>query len=68
MNLDDRKKHVKHQLIDLEISFREWCRLNEVSHSVARDIVTGRLDGSKSEKNIHIKTLLKKQFGKNIFD
>lgn len=68
MDVEDRKKHVKHHLIELGISFREWCRRNEVSHSVARDIIYGRLDGSKSENTLRIKSLVMKEFGKNIFD
>jgi len=67
MDVDARKKIVKHHLIDVGISFREWCRQAEVSHSVARDIIYGRLDGSKSENTLRIKNLLIKEFGPEIF-
>jgi len=67
MDVDERKKVIKHYLIDLDISFREWCRRNEVSHSVARDIVIGRLDGSRSEKTRKVKQKIVEEFGENIF-
>ena len=60
MNVEERKKAVKHHLIDLGMSFREWCVQVGVSRSVARDIVYGRLDCSKSDKSREIKEILKK--------
>ena len=68
MIVEERKKIVKHHLVDLGISFREWCRRAEVSHSVARDIIYGRLDGSRSENSRIIKEKIAAEFGKNIFD
>lgn len=68
MDVETRKKLVKHHLIDKGMSFREWCRRKEVSHSVARDIVYGRLDGSKSENTLHVKNLIIKEFGPDMFD
>ncbi|WP_282755537.1 hypothetical protein [Desulfuromonas thiophila] len=67
MNVEERKKNVKHHLIDLGISFREWCRQKEISHSVARDIINGRLDGSRSEQTLQIKIKIQEEFGKDIF-
>lgn len=67
METEERKKRVKHHLIDLGISFREWCRREEVSHSVARDLIYGRLDGSRAEKTLQVKGIIEKEFGKNIF-
>lgn len=67
MNVENRKKRVKHHLIDLGISFREWCRREEISHSVARDIVYGRLDGSRSERSRAIKDKIIAEFGGDLF-
>ena len=67
MNIDDRKKHIKHVLIDKGLSFRSWCKLMSVPHSVARDLVYGRLTGNKSEKSRTIKEILIVEFGKDIF-
>jgi hypothetical protein len=67
MNVEERKKIIKHRLIDLGISFREWCRREEVSHSVARDIVIGRLDGSRSDKARLVKEKIANEFGAEIF-
>jgi hypothetical protein len=39
-----------------------------VSHSVARDFVTGRLTGTKSNTHLHVKEILKKEFGADLFD
>ena len=68
MNVEERKKIVKHHLIDLGISFREWCRREDISHSVARDIVYGRLDGSRSERSRIIKDKIALEFGEEIFE
>jgi hypothetical protein len=68
MNIEERKKQVKHILIDKNLSFRAWCTLMGVSHSVARDFVTGRLTGSKSDKHLHVRDILKKEFGEDLFD
>jgi hypothetical protein len=46
MNIEERKKLVKHRLIDRNLSFRAWCTSVGVSHSVARDFVSGRLTGT----------------------
>jgi hypothetical protein len=67
MNVDERKKIIKHHLVELGISFREWCRREDVPHSVARDIVIGRLDGSRSEKSRRVKEKIAEEFGQNIF-
>ncbi len=67
MNVEERKKRVKHRLVDLGISFREWCRQEGISHSVARDIVNGRLDGSRSEQTRQIKMKIQEIFGGDIF-
>ena len=67
MDEETRKKVVKHRLVDLGISFREWCRRAEVPHSVARDLIYGRLDGSKALRTLHVKRLLEKEFGDDIF-
>lgn len=67
MNVDERKKIIKHHLVELGISFREWCRREDVPHSVARDIVIGRLDGSRSEKSRSVKEKIAEEFGQNIF-
>jgi len=67
MTPEERNKIIKHQLIDKGLSFREWCTQVGVSRSVARDIVYGRLDGSRSDNSRQIKELLKKEFG-DIFD
>ncbi len=68
MDVEERKKRVKHHLIDLGISFREWCRREEISHSVARDIVYGRLDGSRSERSRAIKDKIIAEFGAELFN
>jgi hypothetical protein len=68
MNDENRLKHIKHHLIEMGISFRGWCQSAGVSHSVARDLVYGRLTGSKSEKSRYVKQLLMNQFGSDIFD
>lgn len=68
MTSDERKKHIKHALIDKGISFRAWCILMGVSHSVARDLVYGRLTGSKSERTRIVRDALVKDFGCCIFD
>jgi hypothetical protein len=68
MNVEERKKRVKHHLVDLGISFREWCRREGLSHSVARDVVNGRLDGSRSGKTQIVKQKIEKEFGKDLFD
>lgn len=65
---EERKKAVKHKLVDLGISFREWCRQNDVPHSVARDLVYGRLTGSKSEKSRMVRDKLAETFGAEIFE
>lgn len=68
MNIEERKKQIKHVLIDKNLSFRAWCTLMGVSHSVAKDFVSGRLTGTKSDKHLTVKDLLKKEFGEDIFD
>jgi hypothetical protein len=68
MNIEDRKKHVKHILIDKNISFRAWCTLMGVSHSVARDLVYGRLTGNKSVRIRQVRDILCKEFGDDIFE
>jgi hypothetical protein len=67
MNAEARLKHVKHQLIEMGLSFRAWCQNAGVSHSVARDLVYGRLTGTKSEKSRYVKQLLENDFGSDIF-
>jgi hypothetical protein len=67
MNIEERKKRIKHILIDKNLSFRAWCTLMGVSHSVARDFVTGRLTGTKSDKHLHVRNILKKDFGEDLF-
>lgn len=64
---EDRLKIVKHCLVDKGISMREWCRRTELSYSVVRDILYGRLDGTKSEKTRIIKERLTQEFGQNLF-
>lgn len=64
---EERIKIIKHRLIDMGISLREWCRRNELSYSVVRDIMHGRLDGSKSDKTLKIKDKISQEFGQNIF-
>ena len=68
MDSDTRLKHVKHQLIEMNLSFRAWCKNAGVSHSVARDLVYGRLTGTKSEKSRYVKQLLINDFGSDIFE
>ena len=68
MTPEERNKAIKHQLIDKGLSFREWCAQAGISRSVARDIVYGRLDGSKSENSRQIKEILKKEFGDQLFE
>ena len=68
MNIEERKKMVKHRLIDRNLSFRAWCALVGVSHSVARDFVSGRLTGAKSDKHLHVREILKNEFGEDMFD
>lgn len=68
MNAEDRIKAIKHQLIDKGLSFRKWCEEAGVSRSVARDIVYGRLDGSKSEKTREVKAILAREFGVELFE
>jgi hypothetical protein len=68
MNIEERKKRIKHILIDKNLSFRAWCTSMGVSHSVARDFVTGRLTGTKSDKHLHVRNILKKEFGEDLFD
>lgn len=68
MNVEERKKQIKHILIDKNLSFRAWCTLFGVSHSVARDFVTGRLTGTKSDKHLYVRNILKKEFGEDLFD
>lgn len=67
MNNQERIKRVKHHLIDKGISFREWCRQAQVPHSVARDLVYGRLSGKKSPKMLEIKQVLIAEFGEELF-
>jgi hypothetical protein len=67
MTSEDRIKVVKHRLVDMGISLREWCRRNEVSYSVVRDIIYGRLDGSKAEKTRLVKEKLAAEFDQNLF-
>ncbi len=68
MDAEQRKKHVKHVLIDRDLSFRAWCTQNGVPHSVARDLVYGRLTGNKSDRSRHVRDVLVKEFGDDIFD
>jgi hypothetical protein len=68
MNAEERIKAVKHHLIDKGLSFREWCAQADIPRSVARDLVYGRLDGSKSETSLRIKEVIKKEFGSELFD
>jgi len=68
MNIEERKKIVKHHLIDKDMSFRTWCKENNVPYSVARDLVYGRLTGNKSEKSRIVKEIIMKEFGDTIFD
>ena len=68
MNIEERKKKIKHILIDKNLSFRAWCTLMGVSHSVARDYVTGRLTGEKSDKHHHVREIMKKEFGESLFE
>ena len=68
MNIELRQKHIKHILIDKNISFRAWCTLMGVPHSIARDFVTGRLTGTKSDKHLNVKNILKSEFGEDLFD
>lgn len=68
MNVDERKKIVKHKLIDMGISFREWCRRADVSHSIAKDIVDGRLNGSRGEASHAVLLKLSQDFGAEIFE
>jgi len=67
MNKEDRNKLIKHHLIDKGISFRAWCKEQNIPYSVARDLVYGRLTGNKSEKSRNIREIIKKEFGENIF-
>jgi hypothetical protein len=68
MNIEERKKHIKHVLIDKNMSFRAWCTLMGLSHSVARDFVTGKLTGTKSDKYLHVIVIMKNEFGEDLFD
>lgn len=68
MDIEQRKKCVKHALIDKGISFRAWCTQMNVPHSVARDLIYGRLTGNKSERSRHVKDVLAQEFGSELFD
>jgi hypothetical protein len=68
MDAEQRKKLVKHALIDKGLSFRAWCAINGVSHSVARDLVYGRLTGNKSLRSRQVRDVLAKEFGEDLFD
>jgi hypothetical protein len=68
MDLEQRKRHVKHLLIDKGLSFRAWCTQMGVSHSVARDLVYGRLTGNKSVRSRHVRDILAKEFGEELFE
>jgi len=68
MNTEDRKKFIKHALIDKGMSFRSWCKFANVPYSLARDLVYGRLTGNKSDHSRQVRDLLSKEFGKNIFE
>ncbi|MBT0666434.1 hypothetical protein KI809_19165 [Geobacter pelophilus] len=63
-----RIKRVKHALIDKGLSFRKWCEENDVPHSVARDLVYGRLTGNKSVKMRAVKAILEREFGQDLFE
>ena len=65
---EKRIKRVKHDLIDKGLTFRGWCQKAGVSHSVARDLVYGRLTGNKSLKMQHVRKLLEKEFGEDLFE
>jgi hypothetical protein len=67
MNIEERKKIVKHRLIDMGISFREWCRRSDVSHSIAKDIIDGRLNGSRGEASRSVMLKILEDFGSDIF-
>lgn len=68
MNVEERKKMVKHKLIDKGLSFRSWCTETGVSRSLAKDLVSGRLDASRSEAARNVKRILQEEFGENLFD
>jgi hypothetical protein len=68
MDFEQRKRHVKHVLIDKGLSFRAWCVQMGVPHSVARDLVYGRLTGNKSDRSRHVRDILAKEFGEELFE
>ncbi len=65
--IEERRKAVKHKLIDLGMSFRKWCEQAEVNHSVARDLLTGRMDASRSRNIKAVKDKMIETFGEEIF-
>jgi hypothetical protein len=64
---EQRIKRVKHHLIDIGKSFRGWCMEKNISHSVARDLVYGRLTGNKSDKIRYVRDVLVEEFGEDLF-
>jgi hypothetical protein len=68
MNPEERNKIIKHALIDKGLSFRSWCALMNVPYSVARDLVYGRLTGTKSDRSRQVKEVIIQEFGKEIFE
>jgi predicted XRE-type DNA-binding protein len=68
MTPEDRVKKIKHHLIDKGLSFREWCKLVGVSRSVARDLMYGRLSGSRSVNLQQIMQVMISEFGTDIFE
>jgi hypothetical protein len=68
MTPEDRNKIIKHALIDKGLSFRSWCALMNIPYSVARDLVSGRLTGNKSDKSLAVREVIAKEFGSQLFD
>lgn len=68
MTSEERNKIIKHALIDRGLSFRSWCALANVPYSVARDLVYGRLTGTKSKRSRAVRDKIAKDFGEHLFE
>jgi len=59
---------VRKKLIEMGYTnFKEYCDDRKIDYQKARYLISGLLDGSRSEKAREIKNQLIKDFGKEIF-
>jgi len=60
---------IKKKLLELGfLSFKDYCRSRGLNYITARDVISGRLTGERSEYIRKMKQQLIKDFGEEIFE